>query len=113
MSTGYGDQPHVLHDIDLVVPAGETHAIVGPTGAGKSTLLRLLLRFDVHILFDKGYLGVDNRHRLHVSPRLKSDFGNGDEFYRRAGSMIDLPDRPVDRPSPDSVNWHMDVRFLA
>ena len=46
VSTGYGDQPHVLHDIDLVVPAGETHAIVGPTGAGKSTLLRLLLRFD-------------------------------------------------------------------
>ncbi len=44
--TGYGEHPHVLHDIDLVVPAGETHAIVGPTGAGKSTLLRLVLRFD-------------------------------------------------------------------
>ena len=44
--TGYGEQPHVLHDIHLAVPAGETHAIVGPTGAGKSTLLRLLLRFD-------------------------------------------------------------------
>ncbi|HBO7210873.1 TPA: ATP-binding cassette domain-containing protein, partial [Pseudomonas aeruginosa] len=46
VSTGYGDQPHVLHDLDLVVPAGQTHAIVGPTGAGKSTLLRLILRFD-------------------------------------------------------------------
>ncbi|QIM21784.1 ABC transporter ATP-binding protein [Phycicoccus sp. HDW14] len=43
---GYGDGPDVLHDIDLVVPAGETHALVGTTGAGKSTLLRLLLRFD-------------------------------------------------------------------
>lgn len=73
----------------------------------------LLLRSDVHILYDNGYLGVDDRHRLHVSPRLKSDFGNGDEFYSRAGSTIDLPDRPVDRPSPDAVNWHMDVRFLA
>ncbi len=43
---GYADGPDVLHGIDLVVPAGETHAIVGTTGSGKSTLLRLVLRFD-------------------------------------------------------------------
>ena len=43
---GYGEGPDVLHDIDLVVPAGETHAVVGTTGSGKSTLLRLVLRFD-------------------------------------------------------------------
>ena len=43
---GYADGPDVLHGIDLVVPAGETHAIVGPTGSGKSSLLRLVLRFD-------------------------------------------------------------------
>ena len=43
---GYADGPDVLHDLDLVVPAGETHAVVGPTGAGKSSLLRLVLRFD-------------------------------------------------------------------
>ncbi|TYL46403.1 ABC transporter ATP-binding protein [Nocardioides sp. BGMRC 2183] len=42
---GYADGPDVLHDLDLVVPAGETHAIVGSTGAGKSSLLRLILRF--------------------------------------------------------------------
>ena len=41
----YGEGPEVLHGIDLHVPAGATHAIVGPTGAGKSTLVRLLLRF--------------------------------------------------------------------
>ena len=53
---GYADGPDVLHGIDLVVPAGETHAIVGPTGAGKSSLLRLMLRFDDprsgHVLLD-------------------------------------------------------------
>ena len=34
----------VLTRLSLVVPAGETHAIVGTTGAGKSTVLKLLLR---------------------------------------------------------------------
>ncbi|GAA4802127.1 ABC transporter ATP-binding protein [Nocardioides caeni] len=43
---GYADGPDVLHGIDMVIPAGETHAIVGSTGAGKSSLLRLVLRFD-------------------------------------------------------------------
>lgn len=42
---GYADGPDVLKGLDLVVPAGETHAIVGTTGAGKSSLLRLILRF--------------------------------------------------------------------
>ncbi len=45
VSFGYGDGPDVLSGIDLVVPAGRTHAVVGPTGAGKSSLVRLLLRF--------------------------------------------------------------------
>jgi ATP-binding cassette subfamily B protein len=34
----------VLHGLDLDVPAGATHAIVGATGAGKSTVVKLLLR---------------------------------------------------------------------
>ena len=46
VKAGYADGPDVLHGIDMVIPAGETHAIVGSTGAGKSTLLRLVLRFD-------------------------------------------------------------------
>ena len=37
----------------------------------------LLLRSDVHKLFDDGYLGVDGRFRLGVSSRLKLQFGNG------------------------------------
>ena len=40
----YGEAGPVLHDLDLCVPAGETHAIVGPTGAGKSTVVKLILR---------------------------------------------------------------------
>ena len=35
----------MLRGIDVEIPAGEVHAVVGPTGAGKSTLLRMVLRF--------------------------------------------------------------------
>ncbi|MCW5951402.1 MAG: HNH endonuclease [Propionibacteriaceae bacterium] len=72
----------------------------------------LLLRSDVHILFDRGYLGVDDKYRLQVSSRLRSDFGNGQEFYDRASSMIALPDRRSERPNKDAVSWHMDTKFL-
>jgi len=41
----YATGPEVLRGVDLVVPAGETHAIVGSTGSGKSTIVKLLLRF--------------------------------------------------------------------
>lgn len=71
----------------------------------------LLLRSDVHILFDAGYLGVDGGHRLQVSRRLREDYGNGAEFYERAGSVIALPRRPDERPSAEAVTWHMDSVF--
>ncbi|WP_301486726.1 HNH endonuclease [Intrasporangium sp.] len=73
----------------------------------------LLLRSDVHLLFDAGYLGVDERHRLHVSKRLQAEFGNGEEFYSKAGQPIAVPDRNVDRPNREAVQWHMDTVFLA
>ena len=42
----YRDGGEVLRGVDLTVPAGQTHAVVGSTGAGKSTLVKLLLRLE-------------------------------------------------------------------
>jgi subfamily B ATP-binding cassette protein HlyB/CyaB len=41
------DGPHVLHDIDFQVPAGQIVGIVGPSGSGKSTLAKLIQRLYV------------------------------------------------------------------
>lgn len=73
----------------------------------------LLLRSDVHIMYDQGYLGVDRHHRLQVSPRIRSQFQNGAEFYARTGSHISVPARRVDQPGAEFLEWHMDTVFLA
>lgn len=38
------DLPEVLREINLVIPAGRTVALVGPTGAGKTTIAHLIAR---------------------------------------------------------------------
>lgn len=73
----------------------------------------LLLKSDVHILFDRGYLGVDPKYRLMVSPRLRSEFGNGEQFYAKAGTEIAVPERRVDRPNSQFLEWHLDTVFKA
>jgi putative restriction endonuclease len=73
----------------------------------------LLLRSDVHTLFDNGYVAVDDHYRLRVSPRLRSEFGNGEEFYRLEKTVIGLPHRRADRPSQNFLEWHRDTVFLS
>ena len=41
----YPDREEVLKGLNLLVPAGRTVGLVGPTGSGKTTLIRLLMRF--------------------------------------------------------------------
>jgi ABC-type multidrug transport system fused ATPase/permease subunit len=42
---GYRRDRIVLHNLDLVIPSGQTVALVGETGAGKSTVAKLVSRF--------------------------------------------------------------------
>jgi ABC-type bacteriocin/lantibiotic exporter with double-glycine peptidase domain len=45
VSFSYDEETQVLTSIDLVVPPGQTTALVGPSGSGKSTLAKLIPRF--------------------------------------------------------------------
>lgn len=60
----YDGRPAV-QDISLVVPAGQTVALVGGTGGGKSTLLKLLLRF---IDPDHGRIRLDGEDIVALDP---------------------------------------------
>jgi putative restriction endonuclease len=89
------------------------HIVPLPKGGEHRTDNGLLLRSDVHTLYDRGYLGVDPKHRLMVSPRLRTEFGNGEQFYNMAGQQIALPARRVDRPHREFLEWHLDAVFKA
>ncbi|KSU61426.1 ABC transporter permease [Gordonia sp. SGD-V-85] len=54
-----------LDGLDLVIPDGETAAVVGTTGAGKSTVMKLLLRFHSP---DRGVVRVGGVDLRHVGP---------------------------------------------
>ncbi|MEM9296783.1 MAG: ABC transporter ATP-binding protein [Bacteroidota bacterium] len=57
VSFSYTNIP-VINNLSLIIPRGQTTAIVGPSGAGKSTLIDLLLRFYDPI---SGIIMLDNK----------------------------------------------------
>lgn len=71
----------------------------------------LLLRSDVHTLFDRGYVTVTPTYRFAVSRRLKDDFNNGEHYYRLDKSHVWLPPDPADHPSRELLEWHSDTVF--
>lgn len=73
----------------------------------------LLLRSDVHTLFDDGYITVTPDYRVRVSRRIKADFDNGEEYLRLRDRAILVPRDPEDRPGREFLEWHEDARFLG
>lgn len=75
----------------------------------------LLLRSDVHALYDRGYVGIDADLHLRVSPALRSRGWNGVEFYEKesAGFKIRAPEDPRLAPDRDALEWHYETRFRA
>lgn len=53
------------------------------------------------------------RYRLRVSPRLRTGFGNGEEFYSHAGDEVRLPEHRAARPNREFLEWHNDEVYIA
>ena len=74
----------------------------------------LLLRSDIHKLFDLGYVTVTPELRVEVSPRLRADYSNGREYYAHHGR--ELASRPVKnafQPGREFLRWHNDEVFKS
>jgi len=71
----------------------------------------LILRSDLHRLYDAGYLAVTPDLRLEVSSRLREEFSNGKAYYAMAGRTLRVPANEGERPSPAALRWHADNVF--
>ena len=89
------DSTHLSHDRAICGEGGEHEARNG-----------LLLRRDIHSLFDAGYVTVDKKLRFVVSDRVKTVFNNGHEYYKLHGRKLTIPDSTAYQPDPTALTWH-------
>lgn len=71
----------------------------------------VLLRRDVHALFDRGYVTITTDLNLEVSRRIREEYENGRDYYRLHGHSIRPPENPQMRPSSDYLQWHNENVF--
>lgn len=74
----------------------------------------ILLRADLHILFDRGYLTVTPNHYVEVSKSIKEEFDNGKEYYKLHGKPLQiLPSEQINQPDEDYLRWHNEKVFIG
>ncbi len=74
----------------------------------------ILLRSDLHTLFDDGYLTITKDLIMEVSHRLREDYGNGKDYYKYNGAkLLITPDNKLLAPSSDLLAWHNEQIYLG
>lgn len=74
----------------------------------------LLLRADLHILFDQGLVTVTPEHEVLVSDAIKERFENGRDYYALRGQKLKVvPTTRRDQPNPELLRWHNEALFVA
>jgi putative restriction endonuclease len=71
----------------------------------------LLLRSDLHTLFDRGYATVTPDYRFKVSRRLREEWSNGKVYYDLEDRSVWVPRQARERPSRLELEWHSDTVF--
>ncbi len=67
----------------------------------------LLLRSDLHKLFDTGYITITKELKIEVSKKIKEEYQNGKEYYQFHGLILkNLPSRKIDIPNEPFIEWH-------
>lgn len=72
----------------------------------------LLLRSDLHKLFDLGYLSIEpNTLKIKVSSKIREEFENGRDYYRLDGQQLRQPENPLAFPSLEKLQYHYQNEF--
>ena len=71
----------------------------------------ILLRRDIHSLFDAGYVTVTPDLHFEVSRRIREEFDNGKHYYALHGKRIDLPKEIGQHPDSKALSWHNENCF--
>jgi putative restriction endonuclease len=97
---------------ERTLPALEA-AHIRPYGDGGDHEARngLLLRRDIHSLFDAGYVTVTPNFHFEVSRRIREEFENGRHYYALHGERIRTPQEAVQRPDLAALSWHNEHCF--
>jgi putative restriction endonuclease len=97
---------------EKTLPALEA-AHIRPYGDGGEHEARngLLLRRDIHSLFDAGYVTVTPDLHFEVSRRIREEFDNGRHYYDLHGQSINTPTAAAYRPSVTALTWHNENCF--
>jgi len=74
----------------------------------------ILVRADLHILLERGYMTLNEALQVEVSHRIKEDFDNGEEYYTLHGKNLEVvPASMIERPSVEFVRWHQNNCYLG
>lgn len=74
----------------------------------------LLLRADLHKLFDIGYVTVTNEYSVEISKKIKEEFENGRDYYKFHGQkLISVPDNNFELPNKEFLTWHNNNVFRS
>jgi putative restriction endonuclease len=71
----------------------------------------LLLRKDIHKLFDDGYVTVTPDRRFLVSKAIRDEFENGRDYYALHGTPLSDTVSLEARPAKEYLEWHASKRF--
>ncbi len=72
----------------------------------------ILLRSDIHKLFDRGYVTITPDYHFEVSKRIREEFENGHEYYALHGSTIQVPSDPH-KPNLEYLRYHREHKYLG
>jgi putative restriction endonuclease len=71
----------------------------------------VLLRRDIHSLFDLGYVTITPDLRFEVSKRIREEYENGRHYYALHGRSVTVPEIIERRPDLSALAWHNEHRF--